>query len=76
MQDVAVCNGADATPIKARVNQVLKFKAWSASRRPRPARATSCSITGIEDIGIGETITDVEQPLPLPMLQVDEPTLT
>src|SRR5204863_10142944 len=31
---------------------------------------------GIEDIGIGVTLTDIERPLPLPMLKVDEPTLT
>ena len=33
-------------------------------------------INGIEDIGIGVTITDLDDPQPLPMLQVDEPTLT
>jgi GTP-binding protein len=33
-------------------------------------------INGIEGITIGVTLTDLERPLPLPMLQVDEPTLT
>jgi GTP-binding protein len=33
-------------------------------------------INGIEDIGIGVTLTSWETPRPLPMLQVDEPTLT
>jgi len=33
-------------------------------------------ITGIEHIGIGETLTDPENPQPLPMLKIDEPTLT
>ena len=33
-------------------------------------------INGIEDIGIGVTLTDLDDPQPLPMLQVDEPTLT
>ena len=33
-------------------------------------------INGIEDIGIGVTITDPDDPQPLPMLKVDEPTLT
>ena len=33
-------------------------------------------ISGIEDIGIGVTLTDPENPVPLPMLDVDEPTLT
>ncbi|MFN7693785.1 MAG: translational GTPase TypA, partial [Burkholderiales bacterium] len=33
-------------------------------------------INGIEDIGIGVTVTDPASPAPLPMLKVDEPTLT
>ena len=32
-------------------------------------------INGIEDIGIGVTVTDPSNPQPLPMLKVDEPTL-
>ena len=36
--------------------------------RRAPARATSCSINGIEGIGIGVTLTDLENPVPLPML--------
>ena len=33
-------------------------------------------INGIADIGIGVTVTDPANPAPLPMLKVDEPTLT
>jgi GTP-binding protein len=33
-------------------------------------------INGIEDINIGVTVTDRENPQPLPMLKIDEPTLT
>ena len=33
-------------------------------------------INGIEDIGIGVTVTSPTNPAPLPMLKVDEPTLT
>lgn len=33
------------------------------------------AITGISDINIGETITSFENPAPLPVLHVDEPTL-
>lgn len=31
---------------------------------------------GIDDVNIGDTITDVENPLPLPRIKVDEPTLS
>ena len=33
------------------------------------------AITGISDINIGETVTDRENPTPIPMTDVDEPTL-
>ena len=33
-------------------------------------------VNGIEDIGVGVTLTDIENPRPLPMLKIDEPTLT
>jgi len=34
------------------------------------------AITGISDINIGDTLTDIENPKPMPPLVVDEPTLT
>ena len=34
------------------------------------------AVTGITDIGIGDTLTDVENPRPLPIIPIDEPTLT
>ena len=33
------------------------------------------AMTGLEDVNIGETITDPENPQPLPPIKVDEPTL-
>ena len=34
------------------------------------------AVTGIEDIGIGDTLADVDDPKPLPIVAIDEPTLT
>ena len=70
VQDVAVYSGPDSTPIKARVNQVLKFEGLERKQADRGRRrATSSLINGIEDIGIGVTLTDIDNPVPLPMLQ-------
>ncbi|MBL0147897.1 MAG: translational GTPase TypA [Ideonella sp.] len=76
MQEVAVYSGPDSTPIKARVNQVLKFEGLERKQATEAGPGDIVLINGIEGIGIGVTLTDVENPLPLPMLQVDEPTLT
>ena len=76
MQDVAMYAGPDSTPIKARVNQVLKFEGLDRQQASEAGPGDIVLINGIEGIGIGVTLTDPERPLPLPMLQVDEPTLT
>jgi GTP-binding protein len=76
MQDVAVYSGPDSTPFKARVNQVLKFEGLERQQATEAGPGDIVLINGIEGIGIGVTLTDLERPLPLPMLQVDEPTLT
>ena len=76
MQDVAVYSGPDSTPFKARVNQVLKFEGLERKQATEAGPGDIVLINGIEGIGIGVTLTDIDNPVPLPMLNVDEPTLT
>ncbi|MEO5772357.1 MAG: translational GTPase TypA [Burkholderiaceae bacterium] len=76
MQDVALYSGPDSTPIRARVNQVLKFEGLERKPADSAGPGDIVLINGIEGIGIGVTLTDIENPLPLPMLTIDEPTLT
>jgi GTP-binding protein len=76
MQEVAVCAGPDSAPVRARVNQVLKFEGLERRQASEAGPGDNVLINGIEDVGIGVTLTDLERPVPLPMLTVDEPTLT
>ena len=75
-QDVAVVAGPGAPVLKARVNQVLTFE--GLERRPTELAGPGdiVLVAGIEGIGIGVTLTSLDDPRPLPMLVVDEPTLT
>ena len=75
-QDVAVYHGPDSAPVKARVNQVLKFEGLERRMAEQAGPGDIVLVNGIEDIGIGVTLTSLEDPRPLPMLAVDEPTLT
>ncbi len=63
MQDVAVYSGpdSDADQGARQPGPQVRGPGAQAGRRA-PARATSCSINGIEDIGIGVTLTDIENP--------------
>lgn len=76
LQDVVIMNGPDSTPIKARINQVLSFKGLERKVIDEASAGDIVLINGIEAIDIGSTICDPEHPEALPMLTVDEPTLT
>lgn len=75
-QDVVVLNGPDSTPIKARVNQVLNFKGLERVLVDEAMAGDIVLINGIEDIDIGSTVCTPDHLDALPMLTVDEPTLT
>ncbi len=75
-QEVAVLRGPGSPAKKARVNQVLGFKGLERVQFESAEAGDIVLINGIEDIGIGVTIADPDRPEALPMLAVDEPTLT
>jgi GTP-binding protein len=76
MQDVMVMNGPDSQPIKGRINQILTFEGLERKISEKAAAGDIVLINGIEEIGIGSTICDPDHLDALPMLKVDEPTLT
>ncbi len=75
MQEVMVLAG-DKPPVKARVNQVLGFRGIERVQMEEACAGDIVQINGVENVGIGITIADVNQPEALPMPKVDEPTLT
>jgi len=76
LQDVIILNGPDSIPIKGRINQVLKFRGLEREVVPEAMAGDIVLINGIEDVSIGSTVCAVDAPDALPMLSVDEPTLT
>ncbi len=74
--EVMVMEGPDGKSIKGRVNQVLTFQGLDRVQVTEAGPGEIVLINGIEALGIGVTVTDPLDPQPLPMLKVDEPTLT
>lgn len=74
-QTVAVMNHEQQIA-QGRINQLLGFKGLERVPLGEAEAGDIVIISGIEDIGIGVTITDKDNPKGLPMLSVDEPTLT
>ncbi len=78
-QLVTVLHGPDGgpiAPINAKVNQVQVFKGLERVVVEEAEAGDIVLINGIDEIGIGVTITDPEHPEALQLLKVDEPTLT
>jgi GTP-binding protein len=64
---------------RAEVTKVTKLYAFDGLRRVDITEAAAGDIVclaGIENITIGETITDPERPQPMPPIAVDEPTVS
>ena len=74
-QDVVFLDGPEGTPVKGRVNQVLKFKGLEREMVDEAIAGDIVLVNGIEALNIGTTICPPETPEALPMLRIDEPTL-
>ena len=65
----------ERTPIKAKVGQVFGYRGLSKIELDEGHAGDIVQITGIEDLVLGCTVTDPENPETLPLLKIDEPTL-
>lgn len=74
-QAVAVMNG-DKQVGQGKINQVLGFVGLERVPVDEAEAGDIIIISGIDAIGIGFTIADRESPVGLPVMGVDEPTLT
>ena len=72
---VSIMSG-DKKISQGRINEVFGFKGLERVGVKEAGAGDIAIITGIEDIGIGLTLADIEQPVGLPIIPVDEPTLT
>ena len=63
----------DRKPYK--VSRIFTYDGISRVSVPEAVAGDIVSLAGIEDIDLGETVADIDQPLPLPAMDIDEPTL-
>lgn len=75
-QSVMIMNGPDDTPKPAKINQIMQFEGLDKKLVESAQAGDIVLVNGIEELNIGTTITDPAHPEALPMLSVDEPTLT
>lgn len=60
---------------KTRVSQLYAFEGLKRESVDKAGFGEIVALAGIENINIGDTITSIENPQPLPAIAVDEPTI-
>ena len=73
-QEVVIA-GHEGTVKKTRVKELYVFEGLKRVQAESAGVGEIVALAGVEDINIGETITDPDNPKPLPAIAVDEPTI-
>jgi len=72
--DVAIVK-LDGSLHKTRITKLYSFEGLKRVDETVGKTGDVLAIAGVEGITIGETITSAETPMPLPQIQIDEPTI-
>ncbi len=62
--------------VKTKVTSLFEFQGLKRVDTEQATIGDIVALAGIEGVGIGDTITDPENPKPLPRIAVDEPTIS
>ncbi|MEQ1923083.1 MAG: translational GTPase TypA [Pyrinomonadaceae bacterium] len=73
-QEVAVAK-RDGSVVKTRVKELFVFEGLERTTVAEAGTGEIVALAGFDDIEIGETITSVDNPKALPVINVDEPTI-
>jgi GTP-binding protein len=68
--------GQDNKHIDYNIKQLLSFDRLGRTEVEQVTAGDLCAIVGLDEVEIGDTVSDIEHLNPLPPLKVDEPTLT
>ena len=66
----------DGSMKKQRVKELYVFEGMGKRKVTEVHAGDLCAVVGIEDFNIGDTIADFENPEALPVIHVDEPTMS
>ncbi|MCI0633584.1 MAG: translational GTPase TypA [Actinobacteria bacterium] len=74
-QEVAWCR-ADGTTLPAKISELYVSEALDRVEAEEAGPGEIVAVAGIDEITIGETLADPDDPRPLPVTRVDEPSLS
>lgn len=73
-QQVTIMNGESTR--KAKIGRLYTYEGLKRTETQEAGMGDIIAFIGIEDINIGETVADLENPEALPSINIDEPTLS
>ncbi len=73
--DIALCK-KDGTIKKQRIKELHIFEGMGRKKVTEVSSGDICAIVGLEDFEIGDTVSTMENPEPLPRIAIDEPTMS
>jgi GTP-binding protein len=66
----------DGSVQNVRISELMMTEALTRKPAEKAGPGDICAVAGIPDIMIGETLADPENPVPLPLITVDEPAIS
>ncbi|MDE6247150.1 MAG: translational GTPase TypA [Muribaculaceae bacterium] len=73
--DVSLCK-KDGSVTKQRIKELHTFEGMGRKKVSEVSSGDICAIVGLENFEIGDTISTVDNPEPLPRIAIDEPTMS
>jgi len=73
--DVALCK-RDGSIVKTRIKEINTFEGLGRTKVQTVQCGDICALIGIDGFEIGDSIADLENPEPLPPIDIDEPTMS
>lgn len=73
--DIALCK-KDGSVSKQRIKELHTFEGMGRKKVTEVSSGDICAIVGLENFEIGDTISDINNPDPLPRIAIDEPTMS
>ncbi len=73
--DIGLCK-SDGTVSRQRIKELHVFEGMGRKRVESVDSGDICALVGIEGFEIGDTVSTVENPEPLPRIAIDEPTMS
>ncbi len=73
--EIALCK-KDGSVSKQRIKELHTFEGMGRKKVGEVSSGDICAIVGLENFEIGDTVSCVENPEPLPRIAIDEPTMS